>query len=42
MRRAAFAGDFKTFRSGIPRALNDNDCRALMKEIQANLPANFK
>ena len=42
MRRAAFAGDFKTFRSGIPRALNDNDCRALMKEMQANLPANFK
>lgn len=42
MRRAAFAGDFTTFRSGIPRALNDNDCRALMKEIQANLPANFK
>jgi len=42
MRRAAFAGDFKTFRSGIPRALNDNDCRALMSEIVANLPANFK
>lgn len=42
MRRAAFAGDFKTFRSGIPRALNDNDCRAMMLEIVANLPANFK
>ena len=42
MRRAAFAGDFKTFRSGIPRALNDNDCRALMSEITANLPKNFK
>ena len=42
MRRAAFAGDFKTFRSGIPRALNDRDCRALMSEIVANLPANFK
>ena len=42
MRRAAFAGDFKTFRSGIPRALNDNDCAALMAEIAANLPANFK
>jgi len=42
MRRAAFAGDFKTFRSGIPRALNDNDCRALMSEIVANLPKNFK
>ena len=42
MRRAAFAGDFTTFRSGIPRALNDNDCRALMAEIAANLPFNFK
>ena len=42
MRRAAFAGDFKLFRQGIPRALNDNDCRALMSEIVANLPANFK
>ena len=42
MRRAAFAGDFKTFRSGIPRALNDNDCRAMMLEIVANLSANFK
>ena len=42
MRREAFAGDFKTFRSGIPRALSDNDCRALMSEITANLPNNFK
>ena len=42
MRRAAFAGDFKTFRSGIPRALNDNDCRALMMEIATALPKNFK
>ena len=42
MRRAAFAGDFKIFRSGIPRALNDNDCRALMRELTANLPKNFK
>ena len=42
MRRAAFAGDFKTFRSGIPRALNDNDCRTLMSEIAAALPKNFK
>ena len=42
MRRAAFAGDFKLFRQGIPRALNDNDCRALMSEIVANLPANYK
>ena len=42
MRRAAAAGDFKTFRSGIPTALNDIDCRALMQEIQLNLPANFK
>ena len=42
MRRAAHVGDFKTFRSGIPRALNDNDCRALMVEIAANLPKNFK
>ena len=42
MRRAAYVGDFKTFRSGIPRTLNDNDCRALMVEIAANLPKNFK
>ena len=42
MRRAAHAGDFKTFRSGIPGALRDQDCAALMAEIAANLPANFK
>ena len=42
MRRAAHVGEFKTFRSGIPSALNDNDCRALMVEIAANLPKNFK
>ena len=42
MRRAAHAGDFKTFRSGIPTALMDTDCAALMAEIAANLPANFK
>ncbi|AOV58683.1 cytitidyltransferase [Synechococcus phage S-CAM3] len=42
MRRAAFAADFKTFRSGIPRALNDKDCMALMMEIKEALPANFK
>ena len=27
MRRAAFAEDFKTFRSGIPRSLGDIDCQ---------------
>ena len=42
MRRAAFAGDFKTFRSGIPTSLKENDCRMLMMEIAANLPANYK
>ena len=42
MRRAAHAGDFKTFRSGIPGALRDQDCAALMAEIAANLPKNFK
>ena len=42
MRRAAHAGDFKTFRSGIPTALNDNDCAVLMTEIAANLPKNYK
>ena len=42
MRRAAFAGDFKTFRSGIPRALNDKDCMAMMMEIKKALPSNFK
>lgn len=41
MRRAAFANDFKTFRSGIPRALSDKDCMSLMAEIKANLPSNF-
>lgn len=42
MRRAAFANDFELFRSGIPKALNDRDCRALMEEIKAALPKNFK
>ena len=42
MRRAAAAGDFSTFRKGIPRALNDNDCRDLMNEIRAALPKDFK
>ena len=42
MRRAAFASDFTAFRKGIPTKLNDNDCRSLMNEIKANLPANFK
>ena len=42
MRRAAHAGDYKTFRSGIPKTLSDNDCRTLMLEIAANLPKNFK
>ena len=42
MRRAAFVEDFKTFRSGIPRSLGDIDCKTLMMEIAANLPANYK
>lgn len=42
MRRAAFAGDFKTFRSGIPSALKDADCKKLMNEIKSRLPDNFK
>ena len=42
MRRAAAAGDFKLFRSCIPRALNDRDCRALMDEIALNLPKDYK
>ena len=42
MRRAAHANDFKTFRSGIPKALNDKDCETMMNEIRSNLPANFK
>jgi len=42
MRRAAFAGDFKTFRSGIPKALNDKECMNLMNEIKDRLPSNFK
>jgi len=42
MRRAAFAGDFVTFRKGIPRTLSDKDCAELMNEIQKLLPKNFK
>jgi hypothetical protein len=42
MRRAAFAGDFKTFRSGIPVALKDADCMKLMNEIKSRLPKTFK
>lgn len=42
MRRAAFSADFNTFRSGIPKALNDADCMKLMNEIRSRLPKNFK
>ena len=42
MRRAAFASNFEAFRKGIPRTLNDRDCRALMNEIKAALPDNYK
>ena len=42
MRRAAHVGDFTTFRKGIPKSLNDRDCHALMDEIKAHLPNNFK
>jgi len=42
MRRAAFAGDFKAFRAGIPSTLRDSDCAIMMAEIAANLPKNFK
>ena len=42
MRRAAHAGDFTTFRKGIPNALNDRDCQNLMAEIAMALPSNFK
>jgi hypothetical protein len=38
MRRAAVAGDFKTFRQGIPRALTDKDAKDLMEEIRENMP----
>ena len=38
MRRAAVAEDFKTFRKGIPKGLNDKDTRKLMEEIKANMP----
>ena len=41
MRRAAFIGDFKAFRAGIP-TLNDKECATMMAEIASNLPANFK
>ena len=42
MRRASFANDFKSFRAGIPKSLNDNDCKKLMAVIKANLPTNYK
>ena len=42
MRRAAFAGDYKEFKSGIPNTLTDTDCQSLMMEVAANLPANYK
>ena len=41
MRRAAFVGDFKAFRAGIPN-LSDQDCAKMMAEISLNLPKNFK
>ena len=37
MRRAASVGDFKTFRKGIPSALQDKQCRELMIEIHDNM-----
>ena len=37
MRRAAKVGDFKTFRKGIPSALQDKQCRELMIEIHDNM-----
>jgi len=37
MRRAAEAGDFTTFRKGIPKALNDKDARQLMVQIHDNM-----
>ena len=37
MRRAATAGDFKTFRKGIPSALGDKPCRELMVLIHDNM-----
>ena len=37
MRRAAKAGDFTTFRKGIPKALNDKDARRLMVELHDNM-----
>tara|TARA_Y200000002_G_scaffold19229_1_gene14780 strand:- start:1072 stop:1626 length:555 start_codon:yes stop_codon:yes gene_type:complete len=37
MRRAATAGDFKTFRKGIPSALGDKPCRDLMVLIHDNM-----
>ena len=42
MRRAAFAGNFQHFRSGIPKSMNDRDCLALMNELKVALPKNFK
>ena len=41
MRRAAFAGDFKSFKVGVPN-LGDADVKTLMGEIAINLPKNFK
>tara|TARA_B100000029_G_scaffold490404_1_gene549396 strand:+ start:150 stop:713 length:564 start_codon:yes stop_codon:yes gene_type:complete len=42
MRRAAHAGDFTSFRKGIPSSLSDRDARSLMSEISMALPSNFK
>ena len=33
MRRAAIAGDFATFKSGMPKVMSEGDARNLMKEI---------
>ena len=41
MRRAAFAGDFKSFKVGVPN-LGDADVKTLMGGIKINLPKNFK
>ena len=42
MRLAVVGNDFAKFRSGIPEALNDRDCKKLFDELKARIPASYK
>jgi hypothetical protein len=42
MRRAAVAGDYKSFKEGMPKPLSESDTKKLMAEIKSRMPADYK